>query len=105
MGDPEYRGGSSDHRTLRTTVPAYIWDSGPGRPDFFQRYSGEARQVLDAILDKYVEHGVSEFKMPEILQVPPISSHGNVREIAQFFGGPEQLRSAVSGLQSLLYTP
>lgn len=74
------------------------------RPDFFKRYGEEARQVLNEVLDKYVEHGVSEFKVPDILQVPPISKHGNVMEISNLFGGAEQLRSAVSGLQSLLYT-
>jgi type I restriction enzyme, R subunit len=35
--------------------------------------------------------------------VPPISQHGNVIEIAEMFGGPEQLRSAVGELQQLLY--
>lgn len=73
------------------------------KPDFFQTYSGEARQVLNEILDKYVDHGVSEFKVPDILQIPPISGHGNVMEIAHLFGGPEKLRSAVTGLQALLY--
>ena len=74
------------------------------KPDFFKRYSEEARQVLNQILDKYVEHGVSEFKMPDILQVPPISEHGNVMEIAKLFGGTEKLRSAIADLQGLLYT-
>jgi len=42
--------------------------------------------------------------VPEILKVPPISGHGNVLEIAAKFGGPEQLRTAVEKLQTLLYT-
>jgi type I restriction enzyme R subunit len=41
--------------------------------------------------------------LPEALQVPPISGHGNVAEIAARFGGPEKLREAVDRLQSLLY--
>lgn len=74
------------------------------KPDFFQRYSEEAHQVLNEILDKYVEHGVSEFKVPDILQVPPISDHGNVMEIAHLFGGADKLRGAIADLQGFLYT-
>ena len=39
----------------------------------------------------------------QALKSPPISSHGNVREIARYFGGPVQLRRAVHQLQALLY--
>ena len=35
--------------------------------------------------------------------MPPISTHGNVIEIADFFGGPDPLREAVQQLQTLLY--
>ena len=74
------------------------------KPDFFRSYGEGARAVLNEILDKYVEHGVSEFRMPDILQVPPISGHGNVMEIAELFGGAEKLKSAVDSLQGLVYT-
>jgi len=75
------------------------------KPDFFRGYSEGARAVLNEILDKYVEHGVSEFRMPDILQVPPISGHGNVMEIAELFGGADKLKGAVDRLQGLVYTP
>jgi type I restriction enzyme R subunit len=41
--------------------------------------------------------------MPDVLKVPPISSHGNVSEIIRYFGGSEHLREAVNQLQTLLY--
>ncbi|MEX0611416.1 MAG: DEAD/DEAH box helicase family protein [Pirellulales bacterium] len=75
-----------------------------GRLDFFDQYGPEARQVLDELLDKYAAHGTAQFQIPEILQVPPINAHGNVMEIAELFGGPDQLRDAVHKLQSLLYS-
>ena len=37
----------------------------------------------------------------EALKVPPISEHGNVREIADYFGGAERLKEAVDQLQVL----
>ena len=40
---------------------------------------------------------------PRLLEVPPISTHGNVMEIAAFFGGAEQLVAAVQQLQTILY--
>lgn len=71
--------------------------------DVFDRHSPEARQVLNEILDKYEQHGVGEFKLPDVLQVSPISSHGNVLEIAKLFGGPGELKAAVVQLQTLVY--
>lgn len=71
--------------------------------EFFLSYSAEARAVLDDLLTKYTDHGTAQFQIPEILKVPPISERGNVLEISSAFGGAEQLRGAVSALQSLLY--
>jgi type I restriction enzyme R subunit len=73
------------------------------RKDFFDKYSGEARQILEELLDKYAEHGDAQFVLPDVLRVPPISSHGNTGEIIRLFGSPEQLRKAVTELQGLLY--
>lgn len=72
--------------------------------DFLGRFSPEAREVLDAILEKYAEHGSAQFRLPDILEVPPFNEWGNVIEIAQRFGGGKELRSAVTELQRLLYT-
>ena len=73
------------------------------RPDFFATYAEPARQILDALLAKYAEHGPAEFSIPDSLKVPPLSDLGNVAEITQRFGGADQFRSAVVQLQELLY--
>lgn len=73
------------------------------RPDFFAQFGPEAREILDELLNKYTEHGTAQFVIPDVLQVPPISTHGNVLEIATRFGGVDQLRHAVMQLQTLLY--
>ncbi len=70
---------------------------------FFSAFTNGARQVLDELLDKYVEFGAAQFQIPDALKVPPISQHGNVIEIAALFGGGDKLRSAVEELQRLLY--
>jgi type I restriction enzyme R subunit len=70
---------------------------------FFEKFTPEARQILNEILDKYVEHGLAQFKMPEILKIPPILQHGNPLEISRKFGGEKYLRSALSQMQAMLY--
>jgi type I restriction enzyme R subunit len=71
--------------------------------EFFERFAPEAREILDEVLEKYAEHGVAQLTDPKILQVPPLSRHGNALEIAGRFGGPKRLRSALEDLQRLLY--
>ena len=73
------------------------------RKDFFERYSPDARRVLDQLLEKYAEFGDAQFVLPDVLKVPPLSANGQVADIVRLFGGPEQLRSAVTDLQALLY--
>lgn len=72
--------------------------------EFFNRFGPKAREVLDAVLAKYAEHGSAQFKLPDILEVPPFNEWGNVIELAARFGGGKELRSAVSELQRRLYT-
>jgi type I restriction enzyme R subunit len=74
-----------------------------GGKAFFDKFTNGARDVLNELLEKYVEFGTAQFQIPDILKVPPISQHGNVIEIANLFGGPDELRMAVNELQQLLY--
>lgn len=71
--------------------------------DFFAGFRPEARQILDELVEKYAEHGVTQLVLPDVLQVPPISKHGNVAEIAEKFGGASKLKAAVADLEALLY--
>jgi type I restriction enzyme, R subunit len=71
--------------------------------DFFERYGPEARAVLEALLDKYADHGAAQFVLPDVLKIPPISDLGNPSEIARRFGGPQKMRQAVDSMASLIY--
>jgi type I restriction enzyme R subunit len=70
---------------------------------FFEQFAEKARQVLNDLIEKYTEHGVNELDDLHVLEVPPISRHGTVVEIAQAFGGADRLKAAVQELQRLLY--
>ena len=74
------------------------------KQDFFDKFGPEARTILLDLLAKYEEFGLAQIEIPEALKVPPISERGNVGEIISFFGGPEQLKHAVTELQAMLYS-
>jgi type I restriction enzyme R subunit len=71
--------------------------------EFFAKFRPEARQILTEVLDKYVEFGTSQLDDTNVLKITPISNYGNVMEIAQFFGGPEELKETLGEMQNLLY--
>jgi len=73
------------------------------KQDFFDTYGPEARAILNELLDKYAEHGLAQFAIPEVLKVPPLSERGNVSEIIHLFGGVQSLKDAVARLQAELY--
>lgn len=73
------------------------------RKDFFEHYGPEARQILEELLEKYAEYGDAQFVLPDVLKVPPLSSHGLVKDIIRLFGGADRLRFAVNELQRCLY--
>ena len=71
--------------------------------EFLGSFGPDARKVLDAVIEKYAEHGSGQLKLPDVLEVPPLSEWGNVIELSARFGGSEALRGAVTDMQRLLY--
>ena len=61
------------------------------KKDFFDQFGPEARAIINELLEKYAEHGTAQFSIPDVFEVPPISLHGNLSEIARKFGGTENL--------------
>ncbi len=75
------------------------------KKDFFEQYGQDAREILAILLDKYAEHGLKELEIPTTFKANrEFDSYGNVREIAEKFGGIPQLKEAVYQLQNLLYS-
>jgi type I restriction enzyme R subunit len=71
--------------------------------DFFSKFKPEARNILSDVLNKYIEFGTTQLNDVNVLKVAPISRYGNILEIAQLFGGPDELRSTLDEMQTLLY--
>ena len=71
--------------------------------DFLNRYSGVAREVLEALLDKYMNTGIYEIEKTEVLKLDPFSRYGKPAKIAQAFGGKEGYLKAIHELEETLY--
>lgn len=71
--------------------------------DFLSKYSGVAREVLEALLDKYMNTGIYEIGKTEILKLDPFLRLGKPAKIAGFFGGKEGYIRAVQELEDALY--
>ena len=72
--------------------------------DFLSRYSGVAREVLEALLDKYMNTGIYEIEKTEILKLDPFMKIGKPSKIAGYFGGKQGYLKAVQELEQAIYT-
>ena len=86
-------------RTRRERVESLLRDQA----SFFADFAPEAREILNAVIEKYAEHGSAQLKLPDVLEVPPLNEWGNVIELSAHFGGSVALRGAVNDMQRLLY--
>lgn len=71
--------------------------------DFLSKYSGIAREVLEALLDKYMNTDIYEIEKTEILQLDPFKKFGKPSKIAAYFGGKSGYIQAVRALEQELY--
>ena len=71
--------------------------------DFFSKYSGVAREVLEALLDKYMDTGIYEIEKTEILKLDPFLKLGKPAKIAGYFGGKQGYLKAVQELEQAIY--
>ena len=73
------------------------------KQDVFAKYGAPARAVLEALLQKYQDQGVTSLDDPRILRVSPFDSMGTPVELLKAFGGRDGFIHAVHELQSALY--
>lgn len=73
--------------------------------DIFNRYGGQARQVLESLVDKYADAGIEPIEDPKVLTLAPFSGIGAPMELVQAFGGKPGYTRAVRELEDALYQP
>ena len=73
------------------------------KKDFFSKYSGIAKEVLENLLDKYMNTGIYEIEKTEILKLDPFQKLGKPAKIAGYFGGKAGYMQAVKELEKAIY--
>jgi type I restriction enzyme R subunit len=72
--------------------------------DLFGKYGEQARAVLEALLDKFADHGVQDIEDAKVLELPPFDQFGSKTQIRRgIFGSVEQYTQAVNALEQALY--
>lgn len=78
--------------------------------NYFAKYGEQARKVLEAILDKYSDEGITAVddakdstKLVDFLKLPPISNIALPLQIINDFGGKENYLFAVKELENYIY--
>ena len=71
--------------------------------DVFHKYGPEAQKVLEALLDKYMNEGISQLENRRVLTLDPFRQMGSPASIARLFGGNQQYFEAVRELENELY--
>ena len=76
---------------------------GVKKQDFFNKYNGIAREVLEVLLDKYKNQGITEIVNMGVLRLDPFMKLGKPTKIVSYFGGKEGYINAVADLQDAIY--
>ncbi len=71
--------------------------------DFFSKYSGDARAVLEILLDKYMNQGITEVEDMKVLSLSDFANYGKPAKIVKLFGGKVQYETAVRELEDTIY--
>lgn len=76
---------------------------GVKQSNFFTNYSGTTKEILEALLDKYLNLGVYDLESTEVLKLDPLKQYGVPSRIAKFFGGKDEYYAAIRALESQIY--
>lgn len=71
--------------------------------DFLNKYSDAAREVLEALLDKYMNLGICEIESTNILRLDPLTKFGVPSKIVSYFGGLDGYKKAIKELETEIY--
>ena len=71
--------------------------------NYFTKYSAQAQQVLEILLDKYQDTGIENIEDIKILTLDPFKNMGTASELVSAFGGKPAYLAALYELENQLY--
>src|SRR3989339_848666 len=73
------------------------------KDNYFDKYGEKARQIIDALLEKYSDEGIENLEDAEVLRVEPLKKFGRPLEIMKFFGGKKGYHKVVKEIEERIY--
>ena len=70
---------------------------------YLYKYSDLAKQVIEALLDKYANDGIRDIEDTKVLQLKEFQKIGSLMKIFKSFGGKEAYLKAVQELENEIY--
>lgn len=74
------------------------------RSNYLNKYSGKAREVVEALLDKYADVAIRDIESIRLLTLEPLRSIGTDVEIVSLFGGKDAYLKTVDELLDTVYS-
>lgn len=74
------------------------------RSNYLNKYNGKAREVIEALLDKYADVGLKDIESVRVLTLEPIRSLGTDYELVSLFGGKDEYLRMLDELLDNVYT-
>ena len=73
--------------------------------NYLAKYEGQARQIIEGLMDKYGETGISNIENPQILALDPFSKIAKRPRIMKgIFKSPQDYNEAVKDLENEIYS-
>ena len=73
------------------------------KKNYFNKYEGASKEVLNALLDKYTDAGIEPIEDVKVLTLAPFSQIGAPMELLQAFGGKAEYTRSLHELEKELY--
>ena len=70
---------------------------------YLDKYEGVAREIIDALLNKYMDDGIIDIRDKRILQNNPFNKFGSTARIIKVFGTKDDYDNAVRELSKQIY--
>ena len=71
--------------------------------NYFTRYEGQTRKVLETLLEKYSDNGIEPIEDVKILTLAPFTDLGSPMELIESFGGRQEYQKALQSLEQEIY--
>jgi type I restriction enzyme R subunit len=71
--------------------------------NYFGKYSETAQKVLNSLLDKYEQEGITSIEQGSILKVKPLNEMGSPVELVRAFGKNKDFELAIKELENEIY--